>query len=330
MTAPPVKTSWQDTCTALRGRDLLSIRDLTRDELIGVLGLAAEVRREPARYAHALAGKTLATIFEKPSLRTRVSFEAGMTQLGGHAIYLGPSDISMGKRESVADIARTLSGMADAIMARTFSHAAIAELARRAAVPVINGLSDHQHPCQALADFLTIREEFGRTDVTLAYVGDGNNVTHSLMHAGAMLGATIRVATPREYAPDPAVVRESRKAAAETGGRIEAGHDAAAAVEGADVVYTDTWASMGQEAEHAARLPVFRPYQVDGRLMQRASPRAIFLHCLPAHRGEEVTGEVLESAASRIFPQAHNRLHAQKALLVLLAGDGAPRKALGA
>ncbi|MGH9749249.1 MAG: ornithine carbamoyltransferase [Candidatus Polarisedimenticolia bacterium] len=314
----------------MKATDLVSVLDLSRDEVVEVLDLATRIKRDPGSHSRALQGKTLAMIFEKPSLRTRVSFEAGMTQLGGHAIYLGPSDISMGKRESVADIARTLSGMADVVMARTFSHAAVAELARRASIPVINGLSDHQHPCQALADFLTIREEFGRADVKVAYVGDGNNVTHSLMHAGARIGAEVRVATPREYAPDPAVVREAREAAATTGGRIDVGHDPAAAVMGADVVYTDTWASMGQEAEHAARLPIFRPFQVDRRLMDRAAPRAIFLHCLPAHRGEEVTEEVLESTASRIFAQAHNRLHAQKALLALLAGDGAPRKAPGA
>jgi ornithine carbamoyltransferase len=242
-----------------------------------------------------------------------------MTQLGGHAIYLGPSDISMGKREGVADIARTLSGMADGIMARTFSHEAIVDLARFADIPVINGLSDHSHPCQALADFLTVREALGRTEgITLAYVGDGNNVTHSLMYAAAKLGASIRVATPPGYAPDPEVVRRARADAAATGAGLSIGHDVDEAVEGADVVYTDTWASMGQEAEHDARVLVFRPFQVNDRVMARAAKGAIFMHCLPAHRGEEVTEDVIESSASVVFHQAANRLHAQKAALVLL------------
>jgi ornithine carbamoyltransferase len=244
-----------------------------------------------------------------------------MTQLGGHAIHLGPADVSMGRRESVADVARTLSGMTDAIMARTFSHQAIVDLARHATVPVINGLSDHLHPCQALADFLTIRELLGRTEgVRLAYVGDGNNVAHSLLYAGAKLGAHVRVASPPDHAPDPGVVARARADARDTGARLEIGTDPAAAVGGAEVVYTDTWASMGQEAEHDLRLPVFRPYQVNAALMARAAPGAIFMHCLPAHPGEEVTEEVFESPASVVFRQAGNRLHAQKALLLLLIG----------
>jgi ornithine carbamoyltransferase len=235
----------------------------------------------------------------------------------------------MGKRESVADVARTLSGMADGIVARTFSHQAIVDLARHATIPVINGLSDHLHPCQALADFLTIRETLGRTEgVRVAYVGDGNNVAHSLLYAGAKLGARVRVATPPQFAPDPEVVKRARDDARATGAAIEVGTDAAAAVAGAEVVYTDTWASMGQEAEHDARLPVFRPYQVNAALMARAAPGAVFMHCLPAHRGEEVTEEVFESSASVVFRQAENRLHAQKALLLLLlGGPGGGRQA---
>jgi len=303
----------------MKSTDLISIHDLPREEIAEILDLAARIKRDPAAFSSALPNRTLAMIFEKPSLRTRVSFEAGMTQLGGHAIYLGPADISMGKRESVADIARTLSGMADGIMARTFSHEAIVDLARFADIPVINGLSDHSHPCQALADFLTVREALGRTEgITLAYVGDGNNVTHSLMYAAAKLGASVRVATPPGYAPDPEVVRRARADAAATGAGLTIGHDVDEAVEGADVVYTDTWASMGQEAEHDARVLVFRPFQVNDRVMARAAKGAIFMHCLPAHRGEEVTEEVIESSASVVFSQAENRLHAQKAVLVLL------------
>ena len=303
----------------MKSTDLVSIHDLPREEIAEILDLSARIKREPDAFSTALPNRTLAMIFEKPSLRTRVSFEAGMTQLGGHAIYLGPADISMGKRESVADIARTLSGMADGIMARTFSHEAIVDLARFADIPVINGLSDHSHPCQALADFLTVREALGRTEgITLAYVGDGNNVTHSLMYAAAKLGASVRVATPPGYAPDPEVVRRARADAAATGAGLTIGHDVDEAVEGADVVYTDTWASMGQEAEHDARVLVFRPFQVNDRVMARAAKGAIFMHCLPAHRGEEVTEEVIESSASVVFSQAANRLHAQKAVLVLL------------
>jgi ornithine carbamoyltransferase len=305
----------------MKSTDLVSIHDLPREEIAEILDLAARIKREPEAFSTALPNRTLAMIFEKPSLRTRVSFEAGMTQLGGHAIYLGPADISMGKRESVADIARTLSGMADGIMARTFSHQAIVDLARHADIPVINGLSDHSHPCQALADFLTIREALGRTEgITLAYVGDGNNVTHSLMYAAARLGASVRVATPPGYAPDPEVVRRARSDAAQTGATLAIGHDVDEAVQGADVVYTDTWASMGQEAEHDARVAVFRPFQINDRVMSRAAKGAIFMHCLPAHRGEEVTNEVIESGSSVVFRQAANRLHAQKAVLVLLMG----------
>jgi ornithine carbamoyltransferase len=230
----------------------------------------------------------------------------------------------MGKRESVPDIARTLQGMADGIMARTFSHQAIVDLARHASIPVINGLSDLLHPCQALADFLTVRERLGRTKgVRLAYVGDGNNVAHSLMYAGAKLGAHVRLATPDTYEPSAEVVANARQDARISGGSIEVGRDIRAAVAGADVVYTDTWASMGQEAEHDARVAAFRPYQVNASVMRQAAKGALFMHCLPAHRGEEVTGEVFESAASVVFQQAGNRLHAQKAVLVLLMG--APR-----
>ena len=305
----------------MRSRDLISIHDLGRDEVLEILDLAGRIKADPGRWSDALAARTLAMIFEKPSLRTRVSFEAGMTQLGGHAIALQGTEIALGKREAVADVARTLHGMVDGIMARTFSHQVLIDLARHASVPVINGLSDHLHPCQALADFLTIRERLGRTEgIRLAWVGDGNNVAHSLMYAGAKLGAHVTLATPEGYDPDPGVVERARADGRQTGVRIELTRDPADAVRGADVVYTDTWASMGQEAEHDARVAVFRPYQVNAALMRLAAPGALFMHCLPAHRGEEVTDEVMDSPASVVFPQAANRLHAQKAVLVLLLG----------
>jgi ornithine carbamoyltransferase len=305
----------------MRSRDLISIHDLGHDEVHEILDLAARIKADPGRWSNALGARTLAMIFEKPSLRTRVSFETGMTQLGGHAIALQGTEIALGKREAVADVARTLDGMVDGIMARTFSHQVLIDLARHATVPVINGLSDHLHPCQALADFLTIRERLGRTEgIRLAWVGDGNNVAHSLMYAGAKLGAHVALATPAGYDPDPGVVERARADARETGVRIEHTRDPREAVRGAHVVYTDTWASMGQEAEHDARVAVFRPYQVNATLMRLAAPDALFMHCLPAHRGEEVTDEVIDSPASVVFPQAANRLHAQKAVLVLLLG----------
>ena len=301
--------------------DLIAIGDLPGEEILAILDAAGRIKREPERFAGVLAGKTLAMIFEKPSLRTRVSFEAGMTQLGGHAINLGPAAISMGKRESIPDVARALSQMVDAIMARTFSHQTIVDLARHASVPVINGLSDHLHPCQALADFMTIREALGRVEgIRLAYIGDGNNVTHSLMYAAARLGAHVHVAAPEGYDPDPGVVREATEEAKRSGGSIATGRDIHAAVRGAQVVYTDTWASMGQESEHDSRVRAFRDYQVNASLMKEADDGAIFMHCLPAHRGEEVTDEVIESPASVVFQQAGNRLHVQKAVLVRLLG----------
>src|SRR5258706_6636588 len=261
----------------MRSTDLISIHDLPREEALEILDLALRVKREPEEFRDALAHRTLAMIFEKPSLRTRVSFEAGMTQLGGHAIYLGPSDISMGKRESVADIARTLSGMTDGIMARTFSHQAIIDLARHAGVPVINGLSDHLHPCQALADFLTVREVFGRCEgIRVAYVGDGNNVAHSLLYAAAKLGAHIRIATPPGYAPDPGVVERARQDAGPTRARSAAGTDMPRPPEGAARSYTTTWASMGQEGEHDERVEILRPYPVNAQVIARAARAARF------------------------------------------------------
>jgi len=306
----------------MTSRDLISIHDLSRDEVLEILDVAADIKARPREHRAALERKTLAMVFEKPSLRTRVSFETGMTQLGGHAIAIQGSEVGLGKREAIGDVARTLEGMVDGIMARTFSHQILIDLAAAASIPVINGLSDHLHPCQALADYLTLREQKGKLEgLTLGWLGDGNNVLHSLMYAGAKLGVNVQAATPEGYEPDPGVVARAQADARATGTRITVGRDPAQALKGADVVYTDTWASMGQEAEHAARVQVFRPYQVNAAAMEKANPGALFMHCLPAHRNEEVTDDVMDSPASVVFPQAHNRLYAQKAVMVLLMGS---------
>ena len=303
----------------MNGRDLITLADCSPAEVRRILSLAAEVKAAPARFHESLKGCTLAMIFEKPSLRTRVSFETGMFELGGHALYLAPSDVRLGQRESVPDVARNLERMVSAIMARTFAHETLEVLAEHASVPVINGLSDRFHPCQALADYLTVSEVKGGLEgKVVAYVGDGNNVAHSLIHGGARLGVHLRVATPPGYAPEALEVRRAVEMFAETGGSIRVTEDPGEAVDGADAVYTDVWASMGQEAEAEARRELFRPYQVNAKLLDRAKPDAVFLHCLPAHRGEEVTSEVIDSRKSCVFQQAENRLHAQKALLLLV------------
>jgi ornithine carbamoyltransferase len=258
-------------------------------------------------------------LFEKPSLRTRVTFETGMTQLGGHAIYLQPSDAQLGQRETVADAARNLERWVDGIMARTFRHETVVELARCASVPVINGLSDLEHPCQALADFLTIREKRGSVEgLKLAFVGDGNNVAHSLMLLGAKLGTHVVVACPEGYAPDAEITDDAEVCAAEAGGSITIVHDPYTGVKDADVIYTDVWASMGQEVEAEARAKLFAPFQVNAALLAAAAPDAVVMHCLPAHRGQEITDEVMDGPQSIVFDQAENRLHAQKAILAAL------------
>jgi ornithine carbamoyltransferase len=305
---------------SLAGRDLISLLDFSNEELSRILDVAVAAKADPRRYAGALAGKTLFMYFEKPSLRTRVTFEAAMTQLGGHAIYYTAAEGKIGVRESVEDVARNLERWVDGAMCRTFSHQMLQELAGAAGIPIINGLTDHLHPCQALADYLTLRELKGELKGRrLVYVGDGNNVAHSLMQAGARLGVNVTVITPEGYEPSQDVVSASRDAAGEMGAAIEVSNDIAA-VAGADAVYTDVWASMGQESEAAERQRIFLPYQINGDVMQRAGSEAIFLHCLPAHRGEEVADEVADSAQSAIFQQAENRLHAQKAVLLLLLG----------
>ena len=304
----------------LAGRDLISLLDFTPDEVDAMLVLASEVKANPEHHAQALAGRTLFMYFEKPSLRTRVTFEAGMTQLGGHAIYYSANDGKIGVRESVEDVARNLERWVDAAMCRTFSHQLVQDLARHAEMPVINGLTDLLHPCQALADFLTLREVRGDIKgCKLTYVGDGNNVAHSLLEAGAKLGTHVSVVHPNGFAPDAEVVARCREAAKETGAKLEVGTDLKM-VEGSDAIYTDTWASMGQESEAESRKAAFKPYQVNAALMARAGADAVFMHCLPAHRGDEVTDEVMDAPYSLIFEEAENRLHAQKAVMLLAMG----------
>jgi ornithine carbamoyltransferase len=300
-------------------RDFITIRSFTPAEVRKLIDDAIDIKAHPAKYADALKGKALAMIFEKPSLRTRVTFDVGIRQLGGFAIYLSPAEISLGKRESVADVARNLERMVQGIMARTFSHKVVEELAEHAHIPVINGLTDYNHPCQAMADYMTLLEiKREPSGIKLAYVGDGNNVAVSLIHGAARLGVHLALATPPGYEPNPEVVQWARTHGAETGGRIDLTHDPVEAVKDADAVYTDVWTSMGQEAESAMRLKIFRPYQVNEALFAHARPDAIFMHCLPAHRGEEVTDGVMESPRSVVFQQAENRLHVQKAIMLNL------------
>jgi ornithine carbamoyltransferase len=300
-------------------RDYVNEKDWQPGEIAAVLDLAGTVKSDPRRFRSALAGKTLAMIFEKSSTRTRVSFETGMFQLGGLAMFLSARDLQLGRGETVADTARVLSRYADGILARTFAHATVEELARYASVPVINGLSDLLHPCQALADFLTVRERFGaERGFRICYVGDGNNVAHSLLLTGAKLGARVMVVTPPGFEPRPEVQAWAREIARETGGSAAVTNSLEEGLAGARAVYTDVWASMGQETETAERARKFEGYRVTARVFGLAAPDAIFLHCLPAHRGEEVDAAVIDSPASAVFDQAENRLHAQKALLLTL------------
>ncbi|MFV9503030.1 MAG: ornithine carbamoyltransferase [Oscillochloridaceae bacterium umkhey_bin13] len=309
-------------------KHFLSAADLSRDEAETLLARAAALKADwrdaSSMGLHAtwpLRGKTLALVFEKPSLRTRVAFEAGMTQLGGHGSYLSANDIDMGGRESVPDVARNLSRWVQAIAARVFKHGTVETLARYATVPVINALSDREHPCQALADMLTLRERYGRLQgLRLAYLGDGNNVCHSLLLLGATLGVSVTVGCPPDYRPDPDILAHAERIGAETDATIRVTASPNDAVAGADAVYTDVWTSMGQEHETARRRPVFAPYQVTPSLMAEASSGAAFMHCLPVHRGEEVVTEVVDGASSVVFDQAENRLHVQKALILTLLG----------
>ena len=309
-------------------RDFLSLHDITISEMEALLNLAEEVKAHPEAFVIALQGKMAALIFEKPSLRTRVTFEVGFEQLGGHAVYLAPGDIGLGKRESVKDVARNLSRWVDVLIVRTFSQKLLEEMAFQANIPIINALTDLVHPCQAIADLMTLREAKGELKgLHLVYVGDGNNVAHSLAHAAGKVGLHLTIACPPGYEPDADMLTEARADASRTGAEIEVVHDPKEVLSTADAVYTDVWTSMGQEKENEERQRVFAAYQVNETLMDMAPPDALFMHCLPAHRGEEVTDEVLDGLQSVALEQAENRLHAHKAiLLAVLAGQEA-RKA---
>ncbi|MBP1764475.1 MAG: argF [Firmicutes bacterium] len=306
---------------SLQGRDLLSVYDLSTQEVADILALAKELKQhvKQGKEHHLLKGKTLGMIFEKSSTRTRVSFEVGMWQLGGQALFLSSRDLQIGRGEPVKDTARVLSRFLDGIMIRTYSHAEVEELAQYATIPVINGLTDLQHPCQALTDIFTAMEYKGDLKGRkMAFIGDGNNMVHSLMHSCAKVGMDFALAAPLGYLPDPAIVAEAEADAKINGSTITIGQDPFAAAKDADVLYTDVWSSMGQEAEQAVRQKAFAGFQINSELMAVARPDAIVLHCLPAHRGEEITEDVFEGPQSAVFDQAENRLHVQKAIMALL------------
>ncbi len=300
-------------------RDLVTGMEWPAATVRDLLSLAADVKSRPDHYRTALAGRYLAMIFEKPSLRTRTTFDVGMQSMGGGAVFLDHTTNRLGERESIQDVAKNLERWVHAIAARTFAQSSLEELAAHASIPIINALSDIYHPCQAFADFFTLEEHFGGVrGLKVAYVGDGNNVCNSLMLAGARLGAHVRVATPAGYEPAADIVAEAKRAARETRAKIELFHSAQDAAAGAQAVYTDVWASRGQEEETEARAKIFAPFQVNKALMKLAAPDAVFLHCLPAHRGWEVSAEVMDSPRSIAYDQAENRLHVQKAILLLL------------
>lgn len=299
--------------------NFLSIKDFSPEEIRYLLDLAREIKTHPAAHHGALRGKTLAMIFEKPSLRTRVSFDVGIQQLGGFSLYLSNAEINLGKRESLYDVAKNLERMVQGIMIRTYAHQIVEDLAEYASIPIINGLTDYSHPCQAMADYLTVLEVKGHVSgLKVAFIGDGNNVCHSLMFAGAQLGAHVWAATPAGYEPASEAVEWAVQRGWTTGGTCSLTQDPFEAARDADVIYTDVWASMGQEAEAEERRKIFIPYQVNSELFRQAKFDALFMHCLPAHRGDEVTNEVIDSAHSVVYQQAENRLHAQKAILLEL------------
>jgi len=301
--------------------DFISIHDLTLYEFNQILDMAEEIKKNPQRFQKKLKNKILAMVFEKPSLRTRMTFEVGMLNLGGEAIYLSPSDIQLGKRESVSDVGKNLERWVDGIMIRTFDHQNVIELTQASRIPVINALTDLLHPCQAMADFFTLREKKGTlARLKLAFLGDGNNVCHSLMFAAAKAGSQMAIATPPGYEPNMDILRQAEEEGQDTGSRFQITNDPHLAAEEADIIYTDVWSSMGQEDEQEKRAQIFAPFQVNSEVMGLAKRDSLFMHCLPAHRGEEVTDEVIDSAQSVVFDQAENRLHVQKIIMLLLLG----------
>jgi ornithine carbamoyltransferase len=322
-TSVPVQKDPDVLAAAARmaGEDLCSIADLSSGEVRAILKLGHDVKHNPREYRHALDAKQMVLVFEKASLRTRLAFEAGINTMGGNAIFVDQTNQPLGERETIADVAKNLERWVDVIVLRTYAHDTITEMAANSRVPVINALSDFEHPCQALADFMTLEEHFGTAvGLNFTYVGDGNNVCHSLMLTGAQMGANVTVATPRGYSPDIEIVTAAREIAEKNHCELRLLQDPQVAVDGADAVYTDVCVSMGFEHESTKRAPIFRPFQVNEALMAKARPNAVFMHCLPARRNEEVTDAVIDSPQSIVFDQAENRLHVQKALLMLLLG----------
>ncbi|KPK98625.1 MAG: ornithine carbamoyltransferase [Omnitrophica WOR_2 bacterium SM23_72] len=300
-------------------KDLITVKELTTKDIKEIFELTDRLKKNKSGFSRALSGKTLALVFQKPSNRTRVSFEVGMYQLGGYTLYMAPNEINLGVRESIKDAAKTLSRYVDAIVLRTFEHKNILEMARYSDKPVINGLSDFAHPCQALADVYTVREKLkGLKGKTLVFVGDGNNVCNSLLYACARAGLNMKVAAPSGYEPQDSIFREAKRWGKATHATLELFHDPKKAVRDADVIYTDVWASMGQEKEAASRKKVFGSFQVNKDLLRLAKPHVLIMHCLPAHRGQEITDEVLDGKNSVVFDQAENRMHVQKAILIML------------
>ncbi len=307
-------------------RDLVSVQDFSPEETKSLFELTHIIKRRPADFRGALAGKQLVLFFEKASLRTRLTFEAGMASLGGTSLFMDQTTSRLGEREPVSDIARNVERWVDAVVLRTYAHSTITDMAANSCIPVINALSDVEHPCQAYADFFTLQEKFGDLrPIHTAYVGDGNNVAHSLMLAAASMGTSISIATPKGYEPDAGITAQAKAIGRTTGAIIEIANDPEKAVTGANAIYTDVWASMGQETEAKERARIFKPYQVNQQLFDLAAPDAFFMHCLPAHRGEEVTADVIDSLRSIVFDQAENRMHVQKAILLMLLGSGMGR-----
>ncbi len=302
-----------------QSKSLISLEDLTKEEIIKLMDLTTMIKHDQLYSMELLKNKSIGLVFQKPSNRTRVSFEVGISQMSGNCVYLGPEEINLGVRESTSDVAKTLSRYLDGIVARTFTHQDVVDLAKHADIPIINGLSDLYHPCQALTDIFSIKERLQRLEnITVAYIGDGNNVCHSLMLACAKVGIHINIATPKNYEPDQAIVDTALKYAQETGANIKVTQSPEEAIEKSDVIYSDVWVSMGQEEENAKRINDFDKYQINEELVKLANPNYIFMHCLPAHRGQEVTEEIIDGEHSIVFDQAENRLHTQKAVLNFL------------